>query len=40
MLSEAKHPGTSNDKIIRPKLWMRFGSSWVIRSAQNDISEG
>jgi hypothetical protein len=37
MLSEAKHPATSNGKIVRAKLWIRFGSSWVLRFAQNDI---
>src|SRR6202008_3694420 len=36
MLSEAKHPATSNGKIVRPKLWMYFESSWVLRCAQND----
>ena len=36
MLSEAKHPATSNAKTVRPKLWSRFGSSWVLRFAQND----
>jgi hypothetical protein len=37
MWGEAKHPATSDGKIVRPKLSMRFGISWVLRFAQNDI---